>query len=60
MKVHSYNERLYGVGEYGSEELSSNLITRIIQDTYGYIWIATDYGLNKFDGLNFTPYLHNE
>lgn len=60
VKVHSYNERLYGVGEYGSEELSSNLITRIIQDTYGYIWIATDYGLNKFDGLNFTPYLHNE
>lgn len=59
-KAHSYDDRLYGSGDYGSKELSSNLITRIVQDTYGYIWVATDYGLNKFDGINFTPYLHNE
>lgn len=60
VNAHSYNERFYGSGEYGPTELSSNLITRITQDAYGYIWIATDYGLNKFDGINFTSYLHNE
>lgn len=59
-KAYSYDNCLYGSGEYGSKELSSNLITRIVQDTYGYIWVATDYGLNKFDGGRFTPYLHNE
>lgn len=44
---------------YGSDKLSSSLITNIIQDNTGYIWIATGYGLNKFDGYRFTNYLHN-
>lgn len=59
-KAYGYDDRLYGSGDYGSKELSSNLITRIVQDDHGYIWVATEYGLNKFDGINFTPYLHNE
>lgn len=59
-KTYAQNDRLYGVGEYSSEALTSNLITRMAQDDYGYIWIATDYGLNKFDGVRFTQYLHNE
>ena len=40
--------------------LSNSLINQIYQDKKGYIWIATEYGLNKFDGINFTTYKHIE
>jgi two-component sensor histidine kinase len=33
--------------------LPSNTIYDITQDENGFIWIATDYGLSKFDGLTF-------
>lgn len=52
--------RLYGSKDYGAIELSSNLINKICQDSYGFIWVATDYGLNKFDGLRFTQYFFEE
>lgn len=38
--------------------LSSSLINQIFQDSQGYIWTATEYGLNKFNGLRFANYLH--
>lgn len=41
---------------YGTESLSSNLVQAICQDSRGYIWIATEYGLNRFDGVYFTQY----
>lgn len=37
-------------------ELSSSLINSIYQDKRNYIWIATEDGLNKFDGVKFTIY----
>lgn len=36
--------------------LSSSLINQIVQDGEGYIWIATEDGLNRFDGTHFTVY----
>lgn len=45
---------------YDSNCLSSNLINDIEQDGEGYIWIATQYGLNKFDGIRFTKYFHKD
>ena len=33
--------------------LSNSHINAINQDSKGYIWIATNDGLNRFDGLNF-------
>lgn len=38
--------------------LSSGSVNAIIKDKYGYMWFATEDGLNKFDGLNFTVYRH--
>lgn len=37
--------------------LSSNYVTDITQDKYGFTWFATRYGLNRFDGDKFTVYL---
>lgn len=44
---------------FPSERFSSGLINDICQDKYGYIWMATENGLNKFDGYHFTTYLSN-
>lgn len=33
--------------------LSSNDINCLIQDKFGFIWIGTDNGLNRFDGTEF-------
>ena len=44
---------------YTSNDLSSSLIRCIIQDKYGFIWVGTNYGLNRFDGYNFSTYLCN-
>jgi len=38
--------------------LLSNAINTILKDRYGLMWFATDDGLNKFDGTNFTVYRH--
>ncbi|MEL7119251.1 MAG: ATP-binding protein [Bacteroidota bacterium] len=33
--------------------LSNNTISEVLQDKSGYIWMATQYGLNRFDGYEF-------
>jgi signal transduction histidine kinase/ligand-binding sensor domain-containing protein/AraC-like DNA-binding protein len=38
------------------KELSNSLINAIYQDKRNYIWIATEDGLNKYDGVKFTNY----
>ena len=45
---------------YDAEQLSSNLITGICQAQNGYVWIGTEYGLNKFDGVRFITYYNDE
>ena len=39
-------------------QLSSSLINQLYQDQRGFIWISTEFGLNKFDGTHFTHYKH--
>ena len=45
---------------FPSDRFSSSLIADLCQDKYGYIWIATDYGLNRYDGYHFETFLHND
>ncbi|MDT3405366.1 two-component regulator propeller domain-containing protein [Mucilaginibacter terrae] len=40
--------------------LSSNTVYDVIKDKYGFVWIATDDGLNRFDGTNFTFYRNKD
>ena len=46
---------------YSTEQgLSNNTVHSILQDRNGFIWIATEEGLNKFDGKNFTHFAINK
>lgn len=54
---------LYGYAQpiimYDDDNLSCSRILSLEQDAYGFIWIATEDGLNKFDGYTFTNYYHD-
>ncbi|MBN2613043.1 MAG: response regulator [Bacteroidales bacterium] len=39
--------------------LSSNRVISICQDNYGYMWIATFNGLNRYNGIDFRVYYHH-
>jgi ligand-binding sensor domain-containing protein/serine phosphatase RsbU (regulator of sigma subunit) len=39
--------------------LSSNNITGVCQDEYGYLWISTADGLNRYDGYNFEVFKYD-
>ena len=39
-----------------AEGLSQSIVYCILQDSKGFIWIGTQDGLNKYDGLNFHNY----
>jgi ligand-binding sensor domain-containing protein len=39
--------------------LSSNTVTAILKDHYGFVWFGTEDGLTRFDGLNYIVYRHN-
>jgi ligand-binding sensor domain-containing protein/signal transduction histidine kinase len=49
-------------GKYFSPDngLSSSLVNAIYQDSRGFVWVSTEYGLNRFDGLTFTVYSHSD
>ncbi|HEV7780271.1 MAG TPA: two-component regulator propeller domain-containing protein, partial [Chitinophagaceae bacterium] len=38
------------------EGLTNNQVTSVTQDKYGYTWIATTKGLNRFDGNSFVQF----
>lgn len=50
----------YTLRHLGVEDgLSNNYVRDIAQDKQGCIWVATELGLNRFDGCNFTTYKSN-
>ena len=49
--------RQYSFTHYGvSSGLASNETTTALQDEQGYIWIATNNGLQRFDGLRYLTF----
>ncbi len=40
-----------------SDGLSSNYIVSMAVDAHGFLWLATDYGINRFDGAAFRVFL---
>ena len=39
--------------------LSGNCVRSILQDSIGYMWFATQDGLNRFNGIELTNYGHS-
>ncbi len=39
-----------------SDGLSQNTVNDVFQDSFGFIWIATESGLNRYDGTAFVRY----
>ncbi len=40
--------------------LSENTVLDILQDPHGFMWFATENGLTKFDGMNYTIFRNDE
>lgn len=53
---HAQTGRLFTV----DNELSSSMINTVYQDKNGIIWIATEDGLNRYDGAKFSIYKHDK
>lgn len=59
-------QSIFSIPQYTFKRLTmadgmiSNYIIDIIQDKQGYIWIASESGLCKFDGKDFTTYNIND
>lgn len=51
-----YPFRTYSI----QEGLSESVVQDIAQDDEGYIWLATGYGLNRFDGIRFQNYFEEQ
>jgi ligand-binding sensor domain-containing protein len=39
--------------------LSNSVINAIVQDNNGFMWFATEDGLNRYDGYKFTVFRHD-
>jgi diguanylate cyclase (GGDEF)-like protein/PAS domain S-box-containing protein len=54
------DERHYFFNPGSSEQgLSQHTINDLLQDHAGYVWIATQGGLHKYDGYHFTVFRHD-
>lgn len=42
-----------------NDGLASNQVFTVLQDKKRYIWLGTSNGLQRYDGLRFTTFLHN-
>ncbi len=59
MHVSLHAQQRYFFNQFTSREgLSNNNVNKIIQDSTGFIWIATSDGLNRFDGHHFKVFRH--
>ena len=55
LQVSSAQQRVLPSEYYSlNEGLSDRLVTDILQSRFGFVWLATPNGLNKFDGYDFT------
>jgi signal transduction histidine kinase/ligand-binding sensor domain-containing protein len=42
-----------------SEGLSQNTVKCLLQDRFGFLWIGTNNGLNRYDGYDFQKFFHD-
>ena len=56
-KPENNSEQNYRAVHWGLDEgISNGIVGSMIQDINGFLWVATDFGLNRFDGSTFKKY----
>ena len=61
LSVSQLTAQPYSVKRLGIEQgLSNNYVVSIAQDKQGFLWFATEEGLNKFDGTRFITFYKND
>lgn len=53
-RIYSQKAHLYDV----NADLTSSLVNYLFQDSHGLLWVATEEGLNCYDGNKFRNYRH--
>ena len=60
IQINSFGQNKVNFERYSVKDgLSSSVVNSICQDRYGFLWIATENGLNRFDGYKFKVYKHD-
>ncbi len=57
--VNAQPKRLHFTHLTSDNGLSSSIVTSILQDHKGFVWIGTYDGLNRYDGFDFVVYRNN-
>jgi len=63
--IHIFSLHVLGQQDYKTRQLteedglSHGSVNCIIQDRMGFIWIGTDYGLNRYDGYTMKQFIHD-
>jgi signal transduction histidine kinase/ligand-binding sensor domain-containing protein len=59
--ISSAQERNINFDHYSlNEGLSNGYINNIFQDSRGFVWVGTENGLNRFDGIRFKTYYYDQ
>lgn len=52
-----YAQQHYTFTHFNKDDgLADNYVERVFEDRFGFIWVGTQDGLNRFDGKNFKTY----
>ncbi|MDD2279173.1 MAG: two-component regulator propeller domain-containing protein [Bacteroidales bacterium] len=60
LRVNGQNNDIYFNSLNVEHGLSQNTVYSIIQDHKGFLWMATEDGLNRYDGYTFKVYTYKE
>ncbi|MCW3119499.1 MAG: hypothetical protein JWM28_3581 [Chitinophagaceae bacterium] len=59
--LHGQDQKHYNFIHYPSESgIISHQVNTAVQDEEGYMWFGTTNGLQRFDGIRFKTFRHNE
>lgn len=56
LPVYLFSQIAYLKNYTTKDGLPSNEVYQVIQDSKGYMWFATDFGVSRFDGYKFTNF----
>lgn len=60
LSTSNLSAQTYYFDYYGAKEGLQSKVYNVLQDDLGYIWLATESGVSKFDGFNFKNYTSDD